>query len=745
MTKDQGRKETDKLLEEMEKKIRKEYRQAEKEIQQKLNDHLNRFKVKDLQKQEALKNGLITQKEYNDWRMGQMAIGSRWNSMKDTISSDLHNANNIAKSIVNGYMPQVYALNHNYGTYEVEHKGKVDTSYTLYDKQTVERLMRDNPDMLPPPGKKTSERIAAGKEKRWNNQHIQSVMTQSILQGESIPKIASRLAKKVGDSNEAAAIRNARTMTTRAENYGRLDSYKRAQKMGIDLQKQWISTLDHRTRDSHVDLDGEVQPIDKPFSNGLDCPGGMGPPEEVYNCFVGDTYAVSDSEIIRSYKHAYSGELVRIKTRAGVSFVCTPNHPIFAASGWTAAKDLREGDCILLAEIGAASKMERIHQLTKNMGAEVDNIGLVDFHGDEASNVEIATFKDKLDDIAEDVDYISMFLDIPTFNDRIISKKVYKGECDVFNIQTLKGFYFVNASETSDFTAIVKNCRCTMVAQLKGFETDASDMSLRRNEKLGDMSYDEWKAYHKENQNNKAKSNAPSTGNYTKVTNKQEANDALSRLFGSVEPKFLKNNEKLVVENTNQILELNSKYGAISEGNQGYITSSPSGRAVAWTSGTYKKDNNRTNLSLVGKYYKDPDALKELELKCRDSQWSMPFSDDKWNVYTVTHEYGHILESHIARKREDWDALAEQVKNYNPALQLKEYRKAEQKQEKLIYNEIIEIAKNNNPDFDLRSQLSRYGQSKYCEAFAEIFANSQCGKPNELGNAMLQWLKKEGY
>ena len=571
MTKDQGRKETDKLLEEMEKKIRKEYRQAEKEIQQKLNDHLNRFKVKDLQKQEALKNGLITQKEYNDWRMGQMAIGSRWNAMKDTISADLHNANNIAKSIVNGYMPQVYALNHNYGTYEVEHKGKVDTSYTLYDKQAVERLMRDNPDMLPPPGKKTSERIAAGKEKRWNNQHIQSVMTQSILQGESIPKIASRLAKKVGDSNEAAAIRNARTMTTRAENYGRLDSYKRAQKMGIDLQKQWISTLDHRTRDSHVDLDGEVQPIDKPFSNGLDCPGGMGPPEEVYNC------------------------------------------------------------------------------------------------------------------------------------------------------------------------------RCTMVAQLKGFETDASDMSLRRNEKLGDMSYDEWKAYHKENQNNKTKANASSTGNYTKVTNKQEANDALSRLFGSVEPKFLKNNEKLVVENTNQILELNSKYGAISEGNQGYITSSPSGRAVAWTSGTYKESDNRTNLSLVGKYYKDPDALKELELKCRDSQWSMPFSDDKWNVYTVTHEYGHILESHIARKREDWDGLAEKVKNYNPALRLKEYRKAEQKQEKLIYNEIIEIAKNNNPDFDLRSQLSRYGQSKYCEAFAEIFANSQCGKPNELGNAMLQWLKKEGY
>lgn len=281
---DIAHKQTDKLLKEMEKKIKAEYRQASAEVEKKVEQYLESFKRKNEKQLQALKDGKITEKDYKDWWNNQVLIGERWTEMRDSLSEDYHNANNIAKSIVNGYMPEVYALNHNYATYDVERKSLMDTSYTLYSRDAVEHIMRENPQMLPPPGKKVSRAIAEGREKRWNNQHIQSVMTQSILQGESIGEIAKRLAVKVGDSNYKAAVRNARTMTTRAENYGRLDAYKRAEKRGIKLQKQWIATLDHRTRDSHVDLDGEVVPMNDTFSNGMDCPGGMGPPEEVYNC-----------------------------------------------------------------------------------------------------------------------------------------------------------------------------------------------------------------------------------------------------------------------------------------------------------------------------------------------------------------------------------------------------------------------------------------------------------------------------
>ena len=60
-------------------------------------------------------------------------------------------------------------------------------------------------------------------------------------------------------------------------------------------------------------------------------------------------------------------------------------------------------------------------------------------------------------------------------------------------------------------------------------------------------------------------------------------------------------------------------------------------------------------------------------------------------------------------------------------------------------SEIISIAKENNPDFDLSANISLYGKSDSAEFFAEVFANSQCGNPNELGDAMNEWLRRQGY
>ena len=65
--------------------------------------------------------------------------------------------------------------------------------------------------------------------------------------------------------------------------------------------------------------------------------------------------------------------------------------------------------------------------------------------------------------------------------------------------------------------------------------------------------------------------------------------------------------------------------------------------------------------------------------------------------------------------------------------------------EKQCYEEIKAIAKKNNPDFKLKENLCNYGRKNYEEFFAEAFANSQLGKPNELGKAMEEWLKGKGY
>lgn len=281
---DLGHKETDEALGKLERRIKKVYVQAYEETEAKLQDYLSRFATKDKIKQEQLRAGKITQDEYNYWRKGQVMIGKRWQEMVDSLAADYTNANRLAMSMVGDSLPGVYALNHDYGTFQVEKGSMVDTSYTLYDRGTVERLIRDNPNLLP------KAKVNVPKDLRWNKQHINNAVLQGILQGESNDKIASRL-RTVTDMNHAAATRNARTMTTGAENAGRVDSYKRAADMGIELEQEWLATLDGRTRDSHRALDGERIPLAKDkwhpakFSNGCRYPGDPeGPPWEIYNC-----------------------------------------------------------------------------------------------------------------------------------------------------------------------------------------------------------------------------------------------------------------------------------------------------------------------------------------------------------------------------------------------------------------------------------------------------------------------------
>lgn len=282
---DYGHEQTDKILKELEKKIKKEYSQASKEVEKSMLDYLKRFEENDNEMLSKLHADEITIKEYTEWRTKQMIITDKWEKQRDQLAETYMNADRVASELIKGTTYEAYALNHNYGTFEAENGAKVDTSYTLYSKDTVSRLVKDDPQLLPKIGKTTSEKIRRGELKKWNEKQIQSVMMQGVLQGESIPKIAKRLATTVGEKNAYSHIRAARTMTTSAENAGRIDSYKRAEAMGIKMKKQWLATQDNRTRHSHLLLDGESVPINEKFSNGLMFPADPdGAPAEVYNC-----------------------------------------------------------------------------------------------------------------------------------------------------------------------------------------------------------------------------------------------------------------------------------------------------------------------------------------------------------------------------------------------------------------------------------------------------------------------------
>lgn len=416
---DEAQRESEELLEQLQKRVKNEYRKAFQDIQKKLIEYQNAFRTKNIKKLQDLQSGKISQKEYEHWHKGQMLIGQRWIDLRDQIAEDMTHANQIANSIIAGYLPSVYANNHNYGTYQIERDSMLNTAYTLYSRETVEKLIRENPQLLPEP------RVDIPLDQRYNEQILTSVIIQAILQGENIYKIAERLtpemaakatmeyfgvttAEELERKLNIAAMRNARTMFTCAQNSGRIDAYRRCGRMGIVVYKTWLATLDGSVRDSHARLDGEERKVDEEFSNGLRFPGDfMGEPAEVYNCFLPNTKIASDSEIVRSYKHKYKGKIISIKTASGVEFSCTPNHPILTLNGWTAAEALNNGDNILVT-FGSGNEISRrnpninhtfpsldtIHKSFNEFGSKRTCTLGVNFHGDiPTSDVEIITQK----------------------------------------------------------------------------------------------------------------------------------------------------------------------------------------------------------------------------------------------------------------------------------------------------------------------------------------------------------------
>lgn len=275
---DAGYREQEKLLNKLEERISQEYAESFVSISHKADEYFLKFKKEDAKNLELLESGKITKKDYAEWRLKKMAKSKQYNELRETIATDFVNADKIAMSYVNNYKKDAYALSMNYTTYDIEKTTRVNTSFTLYDRNAVEKLIKDDPDILP------MAKVNVKKDLKWNRKKVNSALIQGILQGEDIPDIAKRLGRVTG-MNKKSAIRSARTAMTSASNTARLDAYERAEDLGIKMKKVWIATLDDRTRDSHALLDGEERDIDEPFSNGLMYPADpAGEPAEVYNC-----------------------------------------------------------------------------------------------------------------------------------------------------------------------------------------------------------------------------------------------------------------------------------------------------------------------------------------------------------------------------------------------------------------------------------------------------------------------------
>ena len=511
-------------------------------------------------------------------------MGQRWRAITNSLAEDVLKADEEARNAIKDYLPEAFADGFNLACYQMATSigdAYLQGAFTLLDKNAVMYIVKENPDLLPQlrPNSPTAQKIRDGEILRWNKQKINAEVTQGIIQGESIPKIASRMENVVG-MEERSALRNARTATNGAHNAGKENSFKEAQKLGIDIEQMWLATLDDRTRVNHRLLDGQVKPIGEKF------------------------------------------ECTHKGVKYEIEYPCDPT-----------------------------AKPEMVY-----------------------------------------------------------------------------------------------NCRCTLVPYLPKFDNKV-ELSDRNTSKMTQASYEEWKRsqpVYKTSKGNSSKNTKKPQENTSKAvikaSNRQEAKELLHQIgFGRVNGTE-KMSEKLLVDNANRLAELNNRFGAIPDGmalSVEKFTGTMSGSS-AFVEFPVKKEGAKC-LHLNSSVYRQTSRQVDMVAKnTRQSRWGvgyqMPVANDQRDVAVITHEYGHILENSLFNRGGIYRREG-----------IKTTSKAYQKASADAFDDIIRIAQNNNPDFDFDKVMSRYGKSNTAEFFAECFMNSQCGKPNELGLAMEEWLKRKGF
>lgn len=287
----------DERLEQLEEKLTALYANAENEIRAEFTDFTEKFAREDQERQAMVEAGELNEEEYLAWRKTQILKSNDYSKAVESMTDMLVNTDIAAMATINGELPAVVAESYDFvqalGFKAAEEGGITAGTFQVYNAETVQILVRDNPDLLPKPSQSTIEQLGGTvdipEDKKWAKDRINREITQGIVQGQSLPKIAERL-QRVTTMDKNAAKRNARTAMTGAENMGRAASAADLKENGIPVQEVWSAAGDDRVRETHRLLDGTYKSEAGYFGEGiLTTPlryagDPLGDPEEVYNC-----------------------------------------------------------------------------------------------------------------------------------------------------------------------------------------------------------------------------------------------------------------------------------------------------------------------------------------------------------------------------------------------------------------------------------------------------------------------------
>lgn len=212
----------------------------------------------------------VYQKQYQD-------------SLKKQVSDILDNMHENSYTTVADYLEKCYEDGFVGSLYDIQGQG-IPLAFPLDQEAMVRAVQLDSKIS-------TGLYTHLGEDVAMLKKHITAQVSRGIASSMTFAQIAQQLSTKmVGQYKNPGgslynAMRIARTEGHRIQCQAGMDACYKAKEKGADVVKQWDSTLDGKTRSSHVAVDGQIRELDEKFSNGLMFPGDpSGGAAEVIHC-----------------------------------------------------------------------------------------------------------------------------------------------------------------------------------------------------------------------------------------------------------------------------------------------------------------------------------------------------------------------------------------------------------------------------------------------------------------------------
>lgn len=224
----------------------------------------------------------ISEREFKQQMQRELFRGKKWNREREQIAEILYRANVECTEDMNECMDEVFIESYNRESFKTEKHYLRDMGFALLTREALKLLQKQGKVTIP------YKTVNREKDMQWNIKRIQNEVTNSIEIGKGLLAIGKNAVQGLSHKGLSDIDRVTEYTMRSVRAMGEYESMLEAEKLGIEIEKQWIATLDDHTRDTHRDLDGQTVPLHEPFEvDGYEIMYPRDPsaePEMIINC-----------------------------------------------------------------------------------------------------------------------------------------------------------------------------------------------------------------------------------------------------------------------------------------------------------------------------------------------------------------------------------------------------------------------------------------------------------------------------